>query len=665
MARSRYRPLLFVLGSIILAIGVYLLLDPEITSAQEEISRTYIGSRECRSCHRTIGSAHSQNPHAQTLITPDGEFPILADFSINEEIRTIQFPGEDAPRSIVSSDIAYQIGAGRNLQQFVTQLDSGEYQVLPVQWNVHEGRWEPYHPGENWPGDEYDWVSQCAYCHTTNFDTSSGEWEEDGVQCEACHGPGSIHLEIVEDIRDVPSVRQRRELEASIEIGLDPQICGKCHSQGNDPHSDSPYPTTYEPRSELTSEDIFALVGTDDPAYWWQTGQASQPNMQFNEWILSGHASSFEALVDNESFSPGCLSCHNVTYGRAARTLAQIEANNDEDVLEILLLDDADLDIDIDELPDALIAALGIDPGTIDANSAFLPQTLPYLIKHLLEEDLLTDTTVLSQQLAAVIEVATSGNEYNMLSYGVTCASCHSPHSPESEQEASELSYSLCTECHRNSANSAGTHHPVQELFEGQVIVPEVTGIVGGHFGSENGPTCVTCHMTSPIENDTRSSHLMKPIMPGDVASLVVLQDSCSECHGELVDQDGLQSLIDAIQSNTDDRIAQIKDLLDENTHSWVTVVVASIEGDGSHGIHNFTYVDALLSAAEQELGLQGEFRGISLPEIAHTLPIAEEADADPNHTTRLSLPSILLLIIVIGILGYSAYAFFFREDPS
>lgn len=39
-----------------------------------------------------------------------------------------------------------------------------------------------------------DWTSQgkpgaCLVCHVTNYDPATGTWQQDGVACEACHGP--------------------------------------------------------------------------------------------------------------------------------------------------------------------------------------------------------------------------------------------------------------------------------------------------------------------------------------------------------------------------------------------------------------------------------------------------------------------------------------------
>ncbi len=66
-----------------------------------------------------------------------------------------------------------------------------------TQWNLATHRWVGYNAGVvNKPFD-------CGECHTTGFRTGGnqhglpglrGTWAEDGVRCEACHGPAADHV---------------------------------------------------------------------------------------------------------------------------------------------------------------------------------------------------------------------------------------------------------------------------------------------------------------------------------------------------------------------------------------------------------------------------------------------------------------------------------------
>ena len=53
----------------------------------------------------------------------------------------------------------------------------------------------------------------CLVCHTTGYDPATGTWEQDGIACEACHGP------IPEDHPTNPTP-----------INRSPVLCGTCHS---------------------------------------------------------------------------------------------------------------------------------------------------------------------------------------------------------------------------------------------------------------------------------------------------------------------------------------------------------------------------------------------------------------------------------------------------
>ena len=672
-------------GCLFLILGLVLLINPGVSLAQDDEGevepREYMGVRECRDCHGSIARFHAETPHGLALIDAEDEdnVPfIVADFDSGEDVRTVQFPDEGEPRPFTLEDIRYAIGAGLYAQRYLYEVGEDEYQVLPAEWNTVTGEWQPYERDSEWPGEAYDWVQNCAFCHTTGLNVEDGTWEEDGVLCETCHGPGSEHIDIVDRIREIPDSEDRADIEASINMGLDARTCGQCHSLGTDPTSGLPYPKDYLPGGALLTDDVFELVPPDDSDHWWATGQASHPNMQFNEWNLSGHTGAFAAIQGSEYFQPACMSCHNVTYAHAARVLARLEAEDDRDRLEILYYDEADLDVDNvgradwEDLQAETITALGIDPAVIDPDQPFLPQTLPYWIARLQEEGKLEETAILPQSLADAIEAAgmpaAEGDVDSAMMFSVTCASCHQPHS-ETDLSAADAAYNLCVTCHQSGQPVTGVHHPVQEMFEGQAVVENVEPVPGVHFTEAEGPRCVTCHMPEvPVEDATRASHVMQPIMPGAAVDVEAVQDSCTGCHGDLVNAQGMQDLIDSIQSNTHDRLETIHGALTDDSPEWVQAAVSMVEGDGSAGIHNYAYTNQLLSAAERELGLSQDVAPLVLPEVlVDNLPteVPLVAQDTVNEPQGLTTASLIFLIICGGILAVGAYAFFFRGSNS
>jgi predicted CXXCH cytochrome family protein len=118
-------------------------------------------------------------------------------------------------------EIQYTFGVWP-LQQYLIEFPGGRYQTLGIAWDARaksEGgqRWFHLYPGEkidhkdqlHWTGLYQNWNLQCAACHSTNlkkgYDAASNTYNttfsEINVACEACHGPGSRHMEWAKQAR--------------------------------------------------------------------------------------------------------------------------------------------------------------------------------------------------------------------------------------------------------------------------------------------------------------------------------------------------------------------------------------------------------------------------------------------------------------------------------
>ena len=97
------------------------------------------------------------------------------------------------------SDVEYVVGNYGWKALFVDRsgyMETGAVGEV-TQWNLSSQSWVGYHAGE--VGKPFD----CGRCHTTGYDSSGhqdglggllGTWLEDGVRCEACHGPAGDHV---------------------------------------------------------------------------------------------------------------------------------------------------------------------------------------------------------------------------------------------------------------------------------------------------------------------------------------------------------------------------------------------------------------------------------------------------------------------------------------
>jgi len=81
--------------------------------------------------------------------------------------------------------------------------------------------------------DDPQKAKECLKCHETGYGLPAGEFEssfnpQDGVQCEACHGPGSDYWKM-STMKDVAA---KKIDPASVGLTLPTQeVCVKCHNQ--------------------------------------------------------------------------------------------------------------------------------------------------------------------------------------------------------------------------------------------------------------------------------------------------------------------------------------------------------------------------------------------------------------------------------------------------
>ena len=115
-----------------------------------------------------------------------------------------------------------------------------------------------------------------------------------------------------------------------------------------------------------------------------------------------------------------------------------------------------------------------------------------------------------------------------------------------------------------------------------------------------------------PVADETtRASHGFKPILPGESEEL---PSACAGCHTTLTTTD-LELLVnntqDVVRSRLTVALSRLGTVSEPQADSEVMPlyqqVVAAlnfVQNDGSLGIHNYAYTDALLTQAEHDLSL-------------------------------------------------------------
>ena len=200
-------------------------LIPVFGGAQTDSPAIYVGVEVCAGCHQAEAELWKYSHHAlamekATPATVLGDFSGVSveNFGWSARFRAV---GEkfmvrtDGPDGALHDyEIAYTFGIDP-LQQYLIAFPGGRYQMLGLAWDTRPKaqrgqRWFHLYPGQklepgsslHWTGRDQTWNYQCADCHTTdvkkNFNLSTNTyattWASLGVNCEACHGPGSRHV---------------------------------------------------------------------------------------------------------------------------------------------------------------------------------------------------------------------------------------------------------------------------------------------------------------------------------------------------------------------------------------------------------------------------------------------------------------------------------------
>jgi tetratricopeptide (TPR) repeat protein len=187
---------------------------------------TYVGGQACVACHPQEAERWKGSDHALAM-QPANSATVLGDFNdttFEKDGVTSTFfrrDGEyfvrtDGPDGQLSAyKIAYTFGVNP-LQQYLLAFPNGRYQALSIAWDSRPAaaggqRWFHLYPHEridhrdilHWTGALQNWNFMCAACHSTNVqknyhlaeDRYQTTWSDINVSCEACHGPGSRHVE--------------------------------------------------------------------------------------------------------------------------------------------------------------------------------------------------------------------------------------------------------------------------------------------------------------------------------------------------------------------------------------------------------------------------------------------------------------------------------------
>lgn len=263
----------------------------------------YIGSEACTTCHEDIYTSFRTTGHPYKLTkVVNGQIP---------EYPYTELPPN--PPNFTYNDVSYVIGGFAWKARFIGLDGYIITQGGQNQYNFETGQWVDYEANEVVPYD-------CAACHTTGYSDQGhqdglqgieGTWAFPGIQCEACHGPGSEHAADPEYVAMV--------------IDRSKELCGECHVRGN-PYTipaKGGFIKHHEQYNELLASKhaFFDCTDCHDP----HQSAHYNPDLAIKNDCKACHWDKDVQIAGMENMS--CLDCHMPYAAKSAVSSGQYKAD--------------------------------------------------------------------------------------------------------------------------------------------------------------------------------------------------------------------------------------------------------------------------------------------------------------------------------------------------
>ncbi|QJA06218.1 hypothetical protein FVE67_05115 [Thermosulfurimonas marina] len=279
----------------------------------------YVGSRACQRCHPRVydGWRSTLHPYMLRKASPQKihsfwkgtlRFGKKAFTLIQKGQRLwLEISDNTDNKGTRRFSVDYVMG-GIWKELYLTTFPNGEIHILPLSWLVEDGQWER---NNYWPKTIYQY--KCMGCHVTGFRVKKEgqqlvtSYEELGVGCEACHGPGEAHIAAPPEKKTETIINPARIPNAR----LASMVCGACHSRGETVDGRFRFPYGFRPGTSFEFYYQFKPVLYPD-------GSSKVHYQQYYDWLRSGHARG----------GVMCWDCHEVhARGRANRFQTKLPAN--------------------------------------------------------------------------------------------------------------------------------------------------------------------------------------------------------------------------------------------------------------------------------------------------------------------------------------------------
>jgi tetratricopeptide (TPR) repeat protein len=285
-----------------------------------------VGIETCKNCHADkfstfihTGMGSSFGPTSRQKSSADfSTHPVVYDaysdfyyspFFQDEQlyIKEFRLEGKDTIHQLVQA-INYIVGSGQHTNSHLFQ--SGKYLFqAPLTWYAQKKKWDLPPGFEKGMNTRFSRKIgyECMTCHNAysqHVEGSDNAYEEipHGINCERCHGPGSIHVrrkmagEIIDTSKYADySIVNPKRLSPDLQF----EICQRCHLQGNAVLNVGKSFADFRPGMRLNE-----IMTVFLPRYKGRE----------DEFIMASHADRMKmskCYTSSKEKSFNCITCHN------------------------------------------------------------------------------------------------------------------------------------------------------------------------------------------------------------------------------------------------------------------------------------------------------------------------------------------------------------------